>query len=957
MILKEFQTENLNVMGNPAAPVVVVCDAPSEEVFSRDMCLSVPAMNVFARHAQECGFAERDFVFVTASAPIPENCLGSERRITDYTGQFREELLGCLHRFAQAKCLLFLGGTAGRQLLGRPVKITKERGMAKRVGTWPFPLVGMLSPGNVLNRPEVEETFAADFRQVAKLRDNGWDLDQANASTGIGRECYEWCTNLEFLLDQPPQQGLSADTETTGLLWQAGDKPLVVSLAYQEDHALVLPMDRSYYPEISEKCLARLKRQLRQLLGNKAIAVMGHNLKFDLHMLRHLDISVGWWWLDTLQLAFALDENMQAKNIDDCVKRWYPEKAGYNDAFNQRLDKSRMLEVAHEDMLAYAGGDVAVHYGLARRMVALAKEDARQWKTFTHIQMPALRTFVDMEREGVNIDVQELRSLEESLGLQETEEYNKLIAEVPGAIKRRHLAEGKELSFTRDDFTRDILFGADGLRLVPLVFTESTRRLPPEQRVPSVSTKDHLPYFSETNDFVFDLIAYQKLQKLRSTYVGKEPVAEVREVALLKNGRLPKRVADLVARHGVDLEAKTLHGVRLRSRPYTLPVGEDVVDITHRFQLEPKRALLLSSEHRLFEESYTDPTGFWQYLYKGKIHPSYLLDRTVTGRAASRSPNGQNFPKRGPLAVRYRRIFTARPGDVLLEADLSQAEIRIAACMANERVMLDIYNREGGDVHSATAAATMHVTDVQFAAGMEDKTPLAEVAGRWPGAPEYLRKFSAAERAKVPVSKFCDFKRFQAKAINFGFLYGMGWRKFMAYAKTDYGLTLSEREAQDFRDTFFRKYPALKNWHASMREFVNANGYVRSLHGALRRLPSIYSDDEGIRSEAERQGINSPVQRMASDLGLIALANFNENCPHELVRPLMFIHDAVVISAREDMAQEAAAGIRWHMENPPLWEWFNLQLPLPIVADVSQGTNLGNMEKIHVEAAKPSWTE
>lgn len=103
------------------------------------------------------------------------------------------------------------------------------------------------------------------------------------------------------------------------------------------------------------------------------------------------------------------------------------------------------------------------------------------------------------------------------------------------------------------------------------------------------------------------------------------------------------------------------------------------------------------------------PTGFWKYIYEDRIHPSFLLHRTVTGRTASADPNAQNFPKRGPLAKAYRKIFVPSDGYVFVECDLSQAELRIAAWMANDPAMLRIY-REGGDIHAATAAAVMGIT-------------------------------------------------------------------------------------------------------------------------------------------------------------------------------------------------------------------------------------------------------
>lgn len=236
---------------------------------------------------------------------------------------------------------------------------------------------------------------------------------------------------------------------------------------------------------------------------------------------------------------------------------------------------------------------------------------------------------------------------------------------VPNTTKRRHTNINKKtgvddgLKFSRPAFVQDILFSEEGFNLEPRVFTKSTKNLPNvEDRVPSTSAKDHLPYFAEI-PFVASYMDFTRLQKLRGTYVGTPHVPEWHEVLQ----------------------------------------GEDGTLVQRRHPEEPA-------------------TGFWKYIDNGKIHPSFLLHRTVTGRTASASPNAQNFPKRGKgnmkeVVKAFRRVFRAPPGYKLLEADLSQAELRVAAWMANEHTMIDLY-RNGADVHAATAARTMGLTIEQF---------------------------------------------------------------------------------------------------------------------------------------------------------------------------------------------------------------------------------------------------
>ena len=238
------------------------------------------------------------------------------------------------------------------------------------------------------------------------------------------------------------------------------------------------------------------------------------------------------------------------------------------------------------------------------------------------------------------------------------------MCKVPAEIKRKHLDDPKNkkappekvLSFGREKFMLDILFTDEhGLCLEPIVFTKGTKDLPASQRVPSRSIKDHLPYFENKG--------------WRVTYRGvndDKPTSKSWVEGVIEYQKITKMLSTYVGREHDPVKKK--------------------------------------------------PTGFWQHLVKSGtsyIYPSYKLHSTVTGRTSSENPNGQNIPKRGKLAKMFRAIFVAPPGWKILEVDLSQAELRIAAWMAMEPTMLRIY-REGGDIHSATAATVMRISIEEF---------------------------------------------------------------------------------------------------------------------------------------------------------------------------------------------------------------------------------------------------
>ena len=172
----------------------------------------------------------------------------------------------------------------------------------------------------------------------------------------------------------------------------------------------------------------------------------------------------------------------------------------------------------------------------------------------------------------------------------------------------------------------------------------------------------------------------------------------------------------------------------------------------------------------------------------------------------------------------------------------------------------------------------------------------------------------------------------------------MWWTKFKEYAKTQYGVDFTDDESKQIRDDFFSLYSSLGGWHDAMRAFVRKHGFVRAWHGALRRLPSAFSDDKFIIQDTERQAINSPIHRAASDFGLLGLCYVFETCHSDLVRPLAFIHDAGVFEVKLEVLEEAMSHIKYCMQNQVEF-YLGKKFPIPLLSDVSVGANLGDMDE------------
>lgn len=295
----------------------------------------------------------------------------------------------------------------------------------------------------------------------------------------------------------------------------------------------------------------------------------------------------------------------------------------------------------------------------------------------------------------------------------------------------------------------------------------------------------------------------------------------------------------------------------------------------------------------------------------GRIHSSFSLGVAATGRSASSSINLQNIPKRGSLAKIIRKLFVAPPGYVLISADASQAELRFMALLAQEPTMLEIY-REGGDIHGKTAEVVTGKT-----------------------------------REEMTEAEYKEARQ-KSKAVNFGFLYGAGWRTFQRVAKIDYGVEVSDADAQQIRELFFDNYSAIKDYHRKVKSFCHQHKYVISPLGRVRHLPEIDSTDDKVVKDTERQALNHAIQSVASDSVLLSALEIMKVCPPEECTPVLFIHDDLTFQVREDLVDKYARIIKHHMINPPL-EQFGVRLNLPLGSDCLMGRNLAEMTEYTIE--------
>lgn len=316
-------------------------------------------------------------------------------------------------------------------------------------------------------------------------------------------------------------------------------------------------------------------------------------------------------------------------------------------------------------------------------------------------------------------------------------------------------------------------------------------------------------------------------------------------------------------------------------------------------------------------------TGFQKHLRSdGRFHPSYFLfmgDKqageggTVTGRLSARNPAFQTLPKHSYWGKRIRSCMTAPEGFLVTEKDYSQGELKVVACMADERNMIKAY-REGKDLHVLTAAL---VNDMTY---------------------DHLLGLKATDY------DLYDSLRSNGKAGNFGLLYGMSAAGFQAYAATVYGVHMTLQEAEDFRTAYlYKSYPALPDYHEVYKEMARTKGYITSPLGRKRHLPLARSRNQESRSGAERQAINSGVQSTLSDMLCWAMAISHERGHTQYAPCFGAIHDATYNYVPEDDWEKWVKKDLEIMENLPL-DQVGWKPQLNFTADAKIGKSMGELE-------------
>lgn len=268
-----------------------------------------------------------------------------------------------------------------------------------------------------------------------------------------------------------------------------------------------------------------------------------------------------------------------------------------------------------------------------------------------------------------------------------------------------------------------------------------------------------------------------------------------------------------------------------------------------------------------------------------RVHTSYHQALTATGRLSSTDPNLQNIPIREEIGRQIRKAFVAPEGRILLAADYSQIELRLMAHLSQDDALVDAFIH-GQDVHRRTAAEVLGIA-------LEDVT---------------------------------NDQRRQAKAVNFGLLYGM----------SEFGLTrqlgFTRQESQEYIKQYFHRYPGIYEYMQRTRQVALEQGFVETILGRRLYTPDIDARNMMIRKAAERAAINAPLQGSAADIIKMAMIEVDKMLPKDQAKMLLQVHDELVFEVDEAIADELAPKLAEVMQSV-------VQISVPLLVEVGQGKN------------------
>lgn len=661
--------------------------------------------------------------------------------------------------------------------------------------------------------------------------------------------------------------------------------PTLLSITFQPGSSVCIPLDHferdKYTDGFSWK--EAIKRIGRQVFQNSNITKMAWNLKFDDQINRLYGVSCKGTCIDGMLAKYILDEE-KPNGLKDMVRRYLPEFADYEKENN--IDKLPWDKKPLEPLCKYGGLDTDCTFRLCIFLEAKLIQKG-MYNILRNLYMPASKLLTEVEANGLYLD----------------REFNqKLLSEYKPKIEAAK---------------------------------QTIYDLPRVKKFQQKYNQQRIEAYLEKIQNEIDKMDPDDPKNKRKIENREKKIANVR-AGIFSNKAERGLIAQINLNSPNDLPALmySKEGLKLPIIAYTQKDYKDTdqpstaedtlveLRLTIKDPNNPK-AIFLDKllELRGLEKMYKTYILGWSEKVQDDdcLHGRFLLHGTTSGRLSSQEPNMQQIPKTS-VDPNIKKQLIARPGQLYLVMDFSQAELRIMAHLSGDETYLKAF-REGQDPHLAIAAKKYGIPYEQALAIHDDENH--------------------------PDHKLWKTRRKQAKQIAFGLIYGIQ-AKLLSVKLSDpkSGLIVSPDEAQQMMDEFFEEHPKIKTFMVKQEKLLKKQGYIKSLFGTKRRLPGIYSENNKDVAYAIRLAVNFPCQCAASHMTLFGSILNYWNMKQGYFPPMMevcTVHDAAYYNTVPEYINVYTIWKMWDtFRNPQTKKYFGFQIDdVDLSMDFEIGRDMG----------------
>lgn len=669
--------------------------------------------------------------------------------------------------------------------------------------------------------------------------------------------------DLDLLINYCKETGYCCfDFETTGLKYFSDHEyPLILGVSFQPGSAWIIPLGHNESP-FKKNWKYIFKKFGKEVLENWDIVKIAWNFKFEYKWCIKNDITTKGRLFDGMLAKYCLDEE-RPHGLKDVVAQFYPEYAGYD----LKMKGRQWKDIPMEELAPYCALDADL---TLRLMMYFEKKliQGNFYNLFRNLLMMGTRFLAESEYRGSLIDRDYLENL--------IKEYKSKIAEKESLLRNNPNVLRFEKLWRKSMIKQAINKLYDEIADIEEKDGPGDRKITfRENKIKKIQAGE----FGKKEQELYDQGLNFASPKQLIQFLFKPPYGSKFGLKLdpIKFTKQKKKSKNTEHKKTPSTDEETLTKLQKFDKSGFMSTMMDLRGLTKLY------STYMVGTHKLLDEN-------------DRVHTSFKIHGTVTGRLSSEEPNLQNIP-RDTTASEIKRMFIPPKSYVLLEVDYSQAELRVVAEIAQDKNMIDIFKRNH-NIHVATACK-MFKADYDVVKGIlkDDKHP------------DWLKW---EKQKKI------------AKSLNFSILYMQGDE---ATAET---LGCSVEEAAKFKKEWFNQFPQVAKWMKKQIRLAHDQKFVMNMFGRKRRLYDIDSDVKYFVAEAERQSVNTPIQGTASDFTFFSQVVLREmilkgELPEDMIH-VYTVHDSIGYYVLPEQIHKIVPVVIKICDNPQTKDYFGFEL-------------------------------